>query len=106
MGMSFDEFVRIISNIPDEKADRHFRSQHSYIADKNGNTLVDFIGRFENLSLDLKFVSEKTGISDFCLLHENRSLRPKDYKEIYSNKTKNIITERYKKDIEMFGYQF
>lgn len=105
-GMSFNEFTRKVSMIPDEKADRHFRSQHTYINDKNGQTLVNFIGKFENLSADLKYVSEKTGAKNLDLGHENKSIRPKEYRDIYTDEAKKIIAERYKKDIALFGYQF
>lgn len=106
MGMPFDEFIRVISNIPDEKAERHFRSQYVYITDKNDNILVDFIGKFENISSDLSFISKKTQIANFSHFHENRSNRPEDYKEIYTEETKEIVAKRYKKDIQMFGYEF
>jgi chondroitin 4-sulfotransferase 11 len=105
-GMPFEEFVRVISRIPDERADRHFRSQHSFITDENDNILVDFIGRFEKLSKDLAFLSEKTDFKDMPFFHENKSKREKDYRMRYTEETRRLVAERYKNDIKLFDYRF
>lgn len=88
------------------EADRHFRSQRSFITDKDGNILVDFIGKYENLSGDLAFAAHKTGLGEFKLFHENKSSRQNDYRELYTEETKRLIAERYKDDIELFDYRF
>lgn len=36
----------------------HFRLQHEYICDAEGNLLVDFVGRYETLDTACKAVSE------------------------------------------------
>lgn len=105
-GMPFEEFVRVISRIPDERADRHFRSQRSFIIDENDNILVDFIGKFEALSGDLAVLCEKTGLENMHFFHENKSKRGKDYRDLYTEETKRLIEERYKDDIELFHYRF
>lgn len=105
-GMPFEEFVRVISTIPDERADRHFRSQRSFITDENGNILVDFIGRFEALSRDLDVLCDKTGLEKMPLPHENISKREKDYRNLFTEETKRLIEERYKDDIELFDYRY
>ena len=106
MGMTFEEFVRRICNIPNEHADRHFRSQHTFITDNKGNLIVDFIGRFENLPSDFDLICEKTGIPKCRLSHINKGTRERNYRKYYSEKTKMMIAERFKKDIELFGYRF
>jgi len=55
--MSFDRFVEVICDIPDEYAEAHFRSQHQFVMDERGNILTDFIGRFERLQSDVAFIS-------------------------------------------------
>jgi chondroitin 4-sulfotransferase 11 len=106
MGMTFEDFVRVISKIPDTQADRHFRSQRCFITDQDGNDLTDFVGRFENLRSDLAFVARRTGLGPFKLYHENKSTRPSDYRRMYTEGTKRLIAERYKDDIERFDYRF
>lgn len=105
-GMPFEEFVRVISSIPDEKSDRHFRSQRCFITDENENILVDFIGRYEALSRDLAVLCGKTQLENIPLFHENKSKREKDYRSLYNEETKRLIEERYKDDIELFDYRF
>jgi glycosyltransferase involved in cell wall biosynthesis len=104
-GMSFDEFVKTISKIPDSIADSHFRSQYLAIIDNSGNLVVDFLGRFENLESDFKIVCKKIGLK-FDLPHIRKSIGRKHYSEYYTNETKEIVEKRYKKDIEKFGYKF
>ena len=34
--MSFDDFVQAVASIPDDRADEHFRSQHSFVTNTEG----------------------------------------------------------------------
>jgi len=102
--MPFEEFVEKISNIPDEKSDEHLRSQYTFIYNKNGEKVVDYIGRFENFDNDFAFISKKIG-KNLDKLHEGKT-EHKPYWEYYNEKTKELIEKRYKKDIKLFGYEF
>jgi len=103
-GMSFEEFVEKICKIPDSRADGHFRSQHTFICDKDGKPIVDFIGRLENFKEDFKLIGKKIK-KRLKYFHKNKTTR-KPYQEFYNEKTKKLIEERYRKDIELFGYKF
>ena len=65
---------------------------------------VDFLMRFENLQQDFSTVCEKTGIPA-GLPHVNQSQR-KSYQEYYSNKTRDLVYKLYRRDIELFGYEY
>ena len=99
--MSFAEFVNAVADIPDRIADIHFRSQHTFFYHR-GRLMVDFVGHFERLDEDWSVVREKTGLPE--LPHHNKS-RHVDYREAYTPELAAIAAERYKKDIELFGYQ-
>jgi uncharacterized protein YpuA (DUF1002 family) len=105
--VSFEEFVKWIQNSSDTSihASVH-KNQLDWFTDKNGKIIVDFIGKFENLNNDFNIVKNKLNI-DVQLPHSNiTNLKKKHYTEYYTQKTRDIIAEKFKVDIEYFGYEF
>ncbi|AET70502.1 Sulfotransferase family [Desulfosporosinus orientis DSM 765] len=98
---SFDEFVRKVIKIPDAFADRHFQSQYNLIFDRKGNCLVDYIGKYESISEEYKKIQQKYELEE--LPYFNKSNK-KDWINYYTIETANLVYNRYKKDIEEFGY--
>jgi hypothetical protein len=110
-GMTFTEFVNAVKDISDKEAEVHFRSQHTFITNKNGNIIVDYVGRFERINEDFSLIFNRIGQSNIKLPHlwghhldimEDR----KKYREYYTEEIQEIVRKRYSKDIEMFGYEF
>ena len=100
--MSFEDFVRIISKIPDYLSDGHFKSQYSMLY-KNGIMIPNYIGNFEQLSTDWKHIAK---MYDLEILGEMNRTEATDWQEYYKSKEiLELAANRYKDDIEKFGYE-
>lgn len=99
---SFEDFVKIICDVPDKFADRHFKSQHTLTHDGD-KSVCDFIGKFENLAEDWSHLQQQIGLPD--LPHKNRS-KPRDASVTNVTDTSlQLLEERYEKDFKLLGYK-
>lgn len=72
----------------------------------DGKQVVDFIGRYENLQSDFEFIKEALALPNDCRLpHENASDH-QNYRECYTDETRQMVAEIFAEDIELFGYTF
>jgi hypothetical protein len=99
--MSFAEFVTAVAAIPDGRADRHFRSQHTFVY-TGGRLAVDFVGRFEQLAQDWAQVQQQTGLGP--LPHFNPSPH-KPFTEMYTPMLAQLAAARYRQDLALFAYE-
>jgi hypothetical protein len=81
------------------------RYQLDWFVDPHGNLLADFIGRFERLEEDWTFVAQKLGVTQ-QLPHRGANPRARHYTEYYDARTREVIANKFRIDIERFGYEF
>ncbi|MGF1523655.1 MAG: sulfotransferase family protein [Leptolyngbyaceae cyanobacterium] len=103
--MSFEEFLRAVASIPDNEAEQHFRSQHTFLTDKDGKWISDFIGKFENLDQDFHEIFRRLQRPDIQLPLSNQTGHAK-YRSYYTDELLDVFRERYAKDISLFEYDF
>jgi len=97
--MSFEQFVDVISKIPEADMDIHFRPQYTFIPEK-----PDFLGKFENIREDFARVCEKIGIKGLELRHENKTDKTR-FKDYYTPEVVGKVVELYEQDFNLFGYE-
>jgi hypothetical protein len=104
--MSFPDFVAAVAAIPDSEADEHFRSQHTFLSDARGELDVDFVGRYERLADDFQVVQQKTGLPPIELPRLQAARSAAKYAGFYTAQTRDLVAQRFRRDIELFGYEF
>jgi hypothetical protein len=104
--MSFLDFVRAVSSIPDKDADEHFRSQTDYVTNLWGSVAVDFVGRFEALDDDFAHVALEIGLPRQTRLPRLQVAPRLNHSSYYTSETRAIVKKRYKGDVELFRYEF
>ncbi len=101
---SFDAFVDWVLTTPDPYPKGITKLQSEMVTDARGILLVDFVGHYETLAEDYAHVCGVLGI-DAPLPHLNRS-EHRDYRTYYNDRTRNLVAEHFRKDIELFDYEF
>ena len=97
---TFEEFL----NLSQWRAERTTFNQAEYVTDAAGRLIVDFVGRYERINEDFRTVCEHLRV-DLKLPHKNRSA-PVDYRSYYNDRTRQLVADRFARDIKMFGYCF
>ncbi len=95
--MSFDDYIKW-------RIEEDLHLQKPFVYDRHGNCLVDFVGKFENLSDDFATVCSKIGV-DASLPHVNAS-KHDTWRSYYSDESASLVAEAFAEDIEAFGYSF
>ena len=98
----FEHFVDYCAALDLDRCNVHFRRQSSLI-DLNH---VDYVGRFEHFERDLQEVARILNLGDRDIPRLNASKNKKPYQEYYDDRTREMIGEMYRKDIQIFGYAF
>jgi hypothetical protein len=77
-----------------------------WFVDPNGEVIVDYIGKFEQLAEDWAEIERKIGApSELPHLKKNPE-RKRHYTEYYAQSLQDIVRDQFCVDSEYFGYEF
>jgi hypothetical protein len=98
--------VNIYGNYTTRNDDYNVRFQNIY-THIDGEQVVDFVGRYEKFNEDIKVVLSKLHHSTEHepFPHYNKSDHG-EWRSYYTDATRNMISEIFAEDIELFGYTF
>lgn len=102
------DLVRKMEGFPEYirwRCQNEVKLQQEFLDDREGNRLVDFVGRFENLDEDFRRICRKIGLPPLKLPVKNVS-NTIPYQEFYDEETREMVRETFRSDIEAFGYEF
>lgn len=105
---SFNDFIVQWLNHRNIYRSLHFIPQYEFLISRNGQTNIDFIGKLEDINSDFSRIKDKLRI-DCKLIHHNQSSSNRkkiNYRDFYTEETRDIVAHVYRKDIEMFNYTF
>ncbi len=98
---SFSQFIRgqCFQSLPQQLA---------YLTDKQGNVLVDFIGKQESIQKDFDYVCEQLQVPSTDIQKFKHNVKTFDnYQDYYnSDEDIDIVKNKFASDINFFGYKF
>jgi hypothetical protein len=94
--LDFENFVYLYPTLTSDMS--------AMFTNANGETLVDYVGRFENIEEDFAKICARIGI-DAKLPHLNSSART-SYRDYYTSASRAVVERHFARDIERFGYEF
>ncbi len=105
--ISFDEWLQLCyvdRNPQFFDQPKMFQPQTQWLVDEQGELLVDFVGRFENLEVDFQRVCQSLNLK-LALGHKKKSKRG-SYRDYYSSNSRDLIADIFASDIQIFDYNF
>ncbi len=109
-------FHQFLSKLPVKKGVdaeplyQHLRPQSEYLYDNDGNMLVDYVGRFENLNACWNDISNKifqhSGMRPETELPRTQTSHHEHYSRYYNHESREWVARIYEKDIKIHHYQF
>ena len=114
LGMPFLGFIETVASSP-ATLSAHYMSAHAcrqhlcdqatYLCEPDGELLVDFVGRFEQLQDGFDYACDRIGISRQQLPVRNAT-RHLHYSTYYDEQSRELAARCYARDIDRFSYSW
>ena len=95
---SFDEYI-------EWRCAEEVRFQKDFIYSRDGELLVDFVGKLENLEQDFAEICKRIDIPSIQLPRVNVS-NTEPYQNFYNDRTREMVKAAFEPDISLFNYSF
>lgn len=82
------------------------KQQADYICDHRDHVCLDMIFRYERYDLEIKIINETFKMVPCEQTRLNGSLQGADYRNFYTEETKQLVRELYPRDVKILGYTF
>jgi hypothetical protein len=82
-----------------------FQPQHTFVTAADGSLLADHVGRVEDMQSSYDAICERIGIPTAQLGQVNSSQRG-SYRDYYHQDLIDGVAKLYRRDLELFGYEF
>ncbi len=112
IGMEKDDCLKTYLSLIQKCTYVQSECQYKFFLDENGEQLVDYIGRFENFTEEVKTILKKKkldrtlfGLRERKIPHKMKSQR-KPYQDYFDDESAQMVQHIYSKDIELLNYQF
>jgi hypothetical protein len=80
------------------------RTQKSFLVDGDGEIMMDFVGRFENINVDFGQICQRLDIQQDLGKKNASNHRP--YVEYYTPERRDWLGEVFEEDVREFSYNF
>ena len=95
---SFDAYIKW-------RCDENNELQRDFVYSEDGELLVDFIGKYEDLENDFKIICDRIGVT-LILPRLNVSDNRKEYQQYYTEESIELVRHAFEADFSLFGYDF
>ncbi|MGI9628362.1 MAG: sulfotransferase family 2 domain-containing protein [Longimicrobiales bacterium] len=100
--LDFSNFVAYVSTLDVARCDVHLRSQSSVIDLNN----LDYLARFESFDVEVRAILARLGLEVDEIPHRNASVEDRSYREYYVDGLADQVGSLYRKDAQLFRYDF
>lgn len=100
--LDFDTWIR---RYADNRKNRQ-NSQLRKLVDRDGNLLVDYVGRLENFQESFDHICDRIGIPRSQIPHVNGTCKKGHYSQYYTPETRALVEQACSEDIAYFEFEF
>lgn len=85
------------------------KNQLDWLCDETGKCIMDYVYKLEDFTTAMEQIADRTDGRvrlTYRKLNANPSSPSRRYRELYSERARKIVSERFQKDIDFFKYTF